>query len=71
MHVLLVGMDLSSHHRLGDCFVQLGQGQASLRTRCPLALLAGVGPVKGVQSDPVFQAGLEQCTWMQLCPAVP
>lgn len=65
------GMKLSSHHRLGDCIVKLGWGQASLRTRRPLAWLAGVGPMKGMVSDPVFQAGLEQCTWMQLCPAVP
>lgn len=24
MHVPLVGIELSSHHRLGDCFVKLG-----------------------------------------------
>lgn len=64
-HFSGLGLEMSSHPQgqrgRGTALSGWARGQPSSRTRCLLAWPPGPGPVLRMVSDPVFQAGLEQC----------
>jgi hypothetical protein len=74
MHVRLSGWDETVlPPQAGGllCEAGIGPGKPEDTPSPGLACWSRAHEGKGMESDPVFQAGLEQCTWMQLCPAVP